>query len=194
MSVRLRRCAISLALVLLVSALSLAAVALGAGKQARVVHAARAKAGLAPPRVGPWKVIAAEGNSNGGVKVTGGVVGSFRVTADKTITGFHMSFTETGESAGCAGGEGFESKPEGKRGTVKFVAGSTAPILKVAGQWLVAGSAGSTVQPADVALTDPYGNNVAASLYITMATRKKTTRSGGLLWGNCGLAFVVKPG
>ncbi len=162
-------------------------------------RAARAFAGraLAPPKVGSWKVIAAEGTS-GGIKVTGGVIGSFQVTARKTVTHFHLRFTESGESAGCAGGEGFESKPEGKVGAIRFLPTTTVSVFESAGQWLAAAGASGVgsyrVQPAEVALTVPFGQTAVGSLYITLATTKKVPRSGGVTWGSCGVAFVVKPG
>jgi hypothetical protein len=153
-----------------------------------------------PPKVGTWKVIAAENTSSGGVKVTGGTIGSFRVTADMHVTGFHLRFTESSESAGCAGGEGFESKPEGKSGVLKFLPSTTAPVFKSGSQWLAAAGAGGAgglrIQPAEVAMTVPFGQTVTASLYITLATTGKAPRGGGVVWnsGSCGVAFVVKPG
>lgn len=153
-----------------------------------------------PPKVGTWKVIAAENTSSGGVKVTGGTIGSFRVTADMHVTGFHLRFTETSESAGCAGGEGFESKPEGKVGVVKFLAGTTVSVFKSGSQWLAAAGAGGAgglrVQPAEVAMTVPFGQTETGSFYIALATTGKAPRGGGIVWrsGSCGVAFVVKPG
>lgn len=183
-------------LVLLVVALAAAAcLSAGAG-----TATALAKRTVAPPTVGTWKVIAAENTSTGAIKVTGGVIGSFRVTAQKTVTGFHLRFTESGESAGCAGGEGFESKPEGKSGAIKFLAGTTASVFKSGSQWLAAAGAGGAgglrVQPAEVAVTVPFGQTVTASFYITLATTGKAPRGGAVVWnsGSCGVAFVVKPG
>jgi hypothetical protein len=153
-----------------------------------------------PPKVGTWKVIAAENTSSGGIKVTGGTIGSFRVTADQTVVGFHLRFTETSESAGCAGGEGFESKPEGKSGVLKFLPSTTVSVFKSGSQWLAAagtgGAGGLRVQPAEVAMTVPFGQTETGSLYIALATTGKAPRGGGLLWrsGSCAVTFVVKPG
>jgi hypothetical protein len=153
-----------------------------------------------PPKVGTWKVIAAENTSTGAIKATGGTIGSFRVTAQETVVGFHLRFTETGESAGCAGGEGFESKPEGKSGVIKFLPSTTASVFKSGGQWLAAagtgGAGGLRVQPAEVAITVPFGQTVTGSLYIALATTGKAPRGGAVVWnsGSCGVSFVVKPG
>jgi hypothetical protein len=149
---------------------------------------------LAPPRTGAWKLIAAN-NTADGLEVVGGTIGSFRVTKDKTIAGFHLAFTEAGESSYCAGGE-----DEGKRGSIKFATGTTAPIVKAGGEWLVAAGTGSlgggSVQGAEVALINPYGDDTAGTIYITLATKKKVPRSGGIVWNEnqCSVAFVVKPG
>jgi hypothetical protein len=153
-----------------------------------------------PPKVGTWKVIAAENTSSGAIKATGGTIGSLRVSAEKTVVGFHLRFTETSESAGCAGGEGFESKPEGKVGVLKFLPSTTASVFKSGGQWLAAAGAGGTgglrVQPAEVAMTVPFGQTVTASLYIALTATGKAPRGGAVVWngGSCGVAFVVKPG
>jgi hypothetical protein len=103
---------------------------------------AAARRALAPPKVGTWKVIAAENTGTGAIKATGGVIGSFRVTAQKTVVGFHLRFTESGESAGCAGGAGFESKPEGKVGVLKFLPSTAVSVFKSGGQWLAAAGVG----------------------------------------------------
>jgi hypothetical protein len=156
--------------------------------------------GAKPPKVGTWKVIAAEHISSGGTKATGGVIGSFRVTADMHVTGFHLRFTESSESAGCAGGEGFESKPEGKVGVIKFLPSTAASVFKSGGQWLAAAGAGGVgglrVQPAEVAMTVPFGQTVTGSLYIALTATGKAPRGGAVVWngGSCGVAFVVKPG
>lgn len=156
--------------------------------------------GAKPPKVGTWKVIAAENTGTGAIKATGGTIGSFRVTAEQTVVGFHLRFTETGESAGCAGGEGFESKPEGKVGVLKFLPSTSVSVFKSGGQWLAAAGAGGAgglrIQPAEVAMTVPFGQTVTASLYITLATTGKAPRGGGVVWnsGSCGVSFVVKPG
>jgi hypothetical protein len=153
-----------------------------------------------PPKVGTWKVIAAENTSTGAIKVTGGTIGSFRVTAQMTVVGFHLRFTESSESAGCAGGEGFESKPEGKVGVLKFLPSTTVSVFKSGGQWLAAAGAGGAggyrVQPAEVAMTVPFGQTATGSLYIALATTGKAPRGGAVVWnsGSCGVSFVVKPG
>jgi hypothetical protein len=156
--------------------------------------------GAKPPKVGTWKVIAAENTSTGAIKATGGTIGSFRLTAEQTVVGFHLRFTESSESAGCAGGEGFESKPEGRVGVLKFLPTTTVSVFKSGGQWLAAagagGASGLRVQPAEVAMTVPFGQTVTGSLYIALATTGKAPRGGAVVWnsGSCGVAFVVKPG
>jgi hypothetical protein len=151
---------------------------------------------LAPPRPGAWKLIAAD-NTPDGLEVTGGTIGSFRVTKSKTIAGFHLTFTEAGESTFCAGGQEFG---EGKSGPVKFSPGTTAPIVKASGEWLVGVSTGSlgggSVQGAEVSLLTPHGGSGAGTIFITLATEKKVPRSGDVAWNEnqCNVAFVVKPG
>jgi hypothetical protein len=152
---------------------------------------------LKPPKVGAWKLIAAE-NTSDGVKVLGGVVGGFTVVGGTTIKGFHLTFVEEGESAGCAGGEGFESKGEGHKGTIKFGSGATAPIVKTTSGYLaaVANSAG-TVQGVEIPIKPPTGSSRFGLLFITLVPRKKgELRSGDIGWaeGTCNVAFVVKPG
>ena len=95
----------------------------------------------------------------------GGVLGGFRVVGGTTIKDFHLSFTETGESAGCAGGEGFESKPEGKSATLKFAPGATAPIVKTTAGYLVSvANSGGTAQAAEVPITVSVGSSREGSL------------------------------
>jgi hypothetical protein len=153
-----------------------------------------------PPKVGTWKVIAAENTSTGAIKAMGGVIGSFRLTAEKTVVGFHLRFTETSESAGCAGGEGFESKPEGKVGVLKFLPSTTVSVFKSGSQWLAAAGAGGAgglrVQPAEVPMTVPFGQTATGSFYIALATTGKAPRGGAVVWnsGSCGVSFIVKPG
>jgi hypothetical protein len=65
---------------LVVAVVAVACLSSGAGTAA-------ARRALAPPKVGTWKVIAAENTGTGAIKATGGVIGSFRVTADKTVVG-----------------------------------------------------------------------------------------------------------
>ena len=151
---------------------------------------------LAPPRPGAWKLIAAN-NTPDGLEVVGGTIGSFRVTKSKTITGFHLTFTEAGESTFCAGGQEFG---EEKSGSLKFSPGTTAPIVKASGDWLVGVSTGSlgggSVQGAEVSLLTPHGGSSVGSIFVTLATKKKVPRSGGITWNEnqCSVAFVVKPG
>jgi hypothetical protein len=159
--------------------------------------ASAAKAPLKPPKSGAWKLIAAE-NTAGGLKVTGGVVGAFTVVGGTTIKGFHLTFTEEGESVGCAGGEAFEGKGEDKKGTIKFGPGASAPIVKTTAGYLVAvaNSAGS-VQGVEIPIKPPTGSSRFASVYINLVPRKKgEPRSGDIDWqeGTCNVAFVVKPG
>jgi hypothetical protein len=150
----------------------------------------------AAPRTGPWKVIAAA-NTPDGLEVQGGVVGSFRVTKSGTVAGFHMRFTEEGESSFCAGGEGEEGNQ--KKGTIKFAPGASAPIVHANGEWLAAVDTGSlgggSLQGVEVPLVTPNGGSSAALVYITLATRKGV-RSGDVEWNEqqCNVAFVVKPG
>jgi hypothetical protein len=149
---------------------------------------------LKPPRPGAWKLIAAS-NTPQGLKVEGGVVGSFRVTRQMTIAGFHLHFTEGGESRFCAGGE----EGQEKSGTVKFAPGATAPIVHAGGAWVVGVDAGSigggTVQAAEVSVVSPLGATGVGLISATLSTRKGL-RSGDISWGSqrCAVAFVVKPG
>jgi hypothetical protein len=138
----------------------------------------------------------AAANSPDGLEVKGGLIGSFRVTKHETISGFHLRFTEEGESRFCAGGE--EGKE--KSGTVKFAPGASAPIIHANGEWLVAVDTGSigggSLQGAEVPLvTSPYGNDTSGLIYLTLATRTGQ-RSGNIEWNEqqCNVAFVVKPG
>jgi hypothetical protein len=155
-----------------------------------------AKPSLKPPKSGAWKLIAAE-NTPTGLKILGGVIGGFQVTGADTIKGFHLTFTEGGESAGCAGGEAFEGKGEVKNATIKFAPGTTAPIVKTTSGYLVAvANSGGTVQPAEVPIKAAFGNSEEGSISITLVPRKKEPRAGAILWGEgtCSVAFVVKPG
>jgi hypothetical protein len=152
---------------------------------------------LKPPKSGAWKLVAAE-NTPSGIKVTGGVIGGFTVVGATTIKGFHLSFTEEGESVGCAGGEAFEGKGEDKKGTIKFGPGATAPIVKTTTGYLVAvGNSGGTVQGVEVPIVPPSGSSRFGSVFITLVPRKKgEPRRGNIGWaeGTCNVAFVVKPG
>jgi hypothetical protein len=156
-----------------------------------------AKPALKPPKSGAWKLIAAE-NTSGGLKVTGGVVGGFTVVGGTTIKGFHLTFTEAGESVGCAGGEAFEGKGEDKVGTIKFGSGATAPIVKTTSGYLVAvANSAGTVQGVEVPIEPPTGSSRFGTLFINLVPRKKgESRSGDIGWqeGTCNVAFVVKPG
>src|SRR5664279_5527649 len=169
-----RRLARALAVIPLVLTLAIAAQSAGAAKP------------LAPPKVGPWKIIAAV-NTPKGVEVKGGVVGGFRVTKHKTIAGFHLRFTEEGESRSCAGGEGYEESVA-KSGSIRFAPGATAPIIHANGEWLVALGTGSlgggSLQGVEVpVITSPYGNSSTGLTYITLATRKGL-RSGNIDWAS----------
>jgi hypothetical protein len=159
--------------------------------------ASAAKAPLKPPKVGAWKLIAAE-NTASGLKVTGGVVGGFTVVGGTTIKGFHLTFTEEGESVGCAGGDAFEGKGEDKKGTIKFGPGASAPVIKTTTGYLVAvGNSGGTVQGVEIPIKPPTGSSRFGSLFINLVPRKKgEPRSGDIGWqeGTCNVAFVVKPG
>jgi hypothetical protein len=149
---------------------------------------------LKPPKSGPWKLIAAE-NTPGGIKVLGGVVGSFRVVGGTTIKGFHLTFTEEGESAGCAGGEVFEGKGEGKKATIKFAAAASAPIVKTTSGYLIAvGNSSGSVQGAEVSVTPPVGSFDLGTIFATLVPRKKEPRRGSISWGDCSVAFIAKPG
>jgi hypothetical protein len=156
-----------------------------------------AKPSLKPPKAGAWKLIAAE-NTPTGLKVLGGVVGSFRVVGGTTIKGFSLTFTEEGESVGCAGGEAFEGKGEDKKGTIKFGPGANAPIVKTTSGYLVAvANSAGTVQGVEIPIKPPAGSSRFGSLFITLVPRKKgEPRSGDIGWaeGTCNVAFVVKPG
>ena len=160
-----------------------------------VAQSAGAAKPLKPPRTGPWKIIAAT-NTADGVEVKGGVIGSFRVTSQETIVGFHLRFTEEAESSYCAGG----GEGKIKSGGIKFAPGASAPIIHADGEWLVAAETGSigggSVQGAEVPLVgSPNGNSSSGLIYVTLATRKGL-RSGNIVWNGqeCGVAFVVKPG
>lgn len=101
----------------------------------------------------------------------GGVIGSFRVTRLETIAGFHLRFTEEGESSFCAGGEEGEEGEE-KSGTIKFAPGASAPIIHANGEWLVATDTrsigGGSLQGAEVPLVgSPYGNSSSGLIYLT---------------------------
>jgi hypothetical protein len=174
--------------VVLVLVLALAAAIATAGSAAKT---------LEPPKAGAWKLVAAE-NTSSGIKVTGRVIGGFTVVGGTTIKAFHLSFTEAGESVGCAGGEAFEGKGEDKKGTIKFGAGASAPIVKTSTGYLVAvGNSGGTVQGAEVPIVPSSGSSRFGLVFITLVPRKKgEPRSGDIGWaeGTCNVAFVAKPG
>ena len=73
-------------------------------------------------------------------------------------------------------------------------------VFKSGSRWLAAAGAGGAggyrVQPAEVAMTVPFGQTVTGSLYIALAATGKASRGGAVVWnsGSCGVAFVVKPG
>jgi hypothetical protein len=153
---------------------------------------AAAKPSLKAPKAGTWKLIAAE-NTPGGVKVLGGVVGSFTVVGE-TVKNFHLTFVEKGESAGCAGGEDFEGKGEEKKATIKFAPEASAPIVKTTSGYLIAVGAGQGVQGADVPVTPPVGVGNLGTIYATLVPRrKKESRRGSITWGECSVAFIAKP-
>ncbi len=176
-------CAFALTALVLIPVAAVAAQSAGAAKP------------LAAPRTGQWKVIAAA-NTPDGLEVQGGVVGSFRITKSGTVAGFHMRFTEEGESSFCAGGEG---EGDQMKGTIKFAPGASASIVHANGEWLVAVDTGSlgggSLQGVEVPLVTPNGGSSAALVYMTLATRKGK-RSGDVEWNEqqCNVAFVVKPG
>jgi hypothetical protein len=111
-----------------------------------------------------------------------------------------MTFTEGGESAGCAGGEVYEGEGKARKGVLRFAPGASAPIVKSAGKWVIGSGAGGigggSVQPAEVPLRLPGGLSGAGSISATLTGAKKGPLSGGLTWreGECAVAFVVKPG
>jgi hypothetical protein len=177
--------------------LSLAVVALAAIAVAGLgAQSAGAAKSLKAPRPGSWKIIAAA-NTPHGLEVKGGVIGSFRVTKHSTVVGFHLDFTEEGESVECAGGRGEEDSPR-KSGAVKFAPGASAPIIHAGGAWVVAVDTGTigggSLQGAEVNLISPNGS-FHGLIDATLVTRKGE-RSGEIGWNEneCGVAFVVKPG
>lgn len=155
-----------------------------------------AKSSLKPPKSGAWKLVAAE-RTPSGLKVNGGVIGGFTVVGGTTVKGFHLKFEEEGESAGCAGGEGFESKGEGKKATIKFGAGGSLPIVKSTTGYLVgvANSSGE-VQAAEAPIRLSTGGTDEGLFSIVLVPRKKEARSGAIVWreGGCSVAFIAKPG
>lgn len=156
-----------------------------------------AKSSLKPPKSGAWKLIAAE-RTPSGLKVNGGVIGGFTIVGGTTVKGFHLKFEEQGESAGCAGGEGFESKSEGKKATIKFGPGGTLPIVKSTAGYLVgvANSSGE-VQAAEAPIKLSTGLTDEGLFSITLVPRKKKeARSGAIVWreGGCSVDFIAKPG
>jgi hypothetical protein len=178
-----RRCGVAVVLLL---ALGAAFAGLGSA----------AKSSLKPPKSGAWKLIAAEYTPTG-VKVNGGVVGGFTVVGGTTIKGFHLTFTEEGESVGCAGGEAFEGKGEDKKATIKFDSGASAPIIKTTTGYFVGGSNGVGVQGVEVPIKPPAGSSRSGVLFIDLVPRKKEElRSGSIGWaeGTCSVAFIAKPG
>jgi hypothetical protein len=177
-----RRCSVAVVLVL---ALAAAFAASGSAAQS-----------LKPPKSGAWKLVAAE-RTPSGLKVNGGVIGGFTVVGGTTVKGFHLKFEEEGESAGCAGGEGFESKGEGKKATIKFGAGGTVPIVKTTAGYLagVANSSGE-VQGAEVPIKLSTGLTDEGVISIVLVPRKKEARSGAIIWreSGCSVAFIARPG
>jgi hypothetical protein len=122
------------------------------------------------------------------------VIGGFTVSHHKTINGFHLTFTEEGESAFCAGGE-----REGKSGTISIRGKRAIPIIRSGATWQVAASTGSigggSLQPEEVAVIAPNGRSSNGLLSMTLVTRKGL-RYGAIEWASdtCNVAFVVQPG
>jgi hypothetical protein len=156
--------------------------------------------GTAPPRPGPWKILAAHNTARGVLVVTGQAIGKFTVTRHRTVTGFRLTFAEEGENGGCAGGS-IESP---RSGSISIPGRDVMPIVHVKGRgvdaWEVVASAGSLggnlLQPLEVQVIQPNGavsNN--SMVELTLATNKGL-RSGDVQWAkdSCGVAFVVKPG
>jgi hypothetical protein len=145
------------------------------------VQSAGAAKPLKGPRPGPWKIIAAA-NAPHGLEVRGGLIGSFRVTKHSTVVGFHLSFTEEGESIECAGGEGEEDSPR-KSGTLKFAPGASAPIIRDDGAWFVTVDTGTigggSLQGAEVDLISPNGS-FHGLIDATLVTRKGERRRSRL--------------
>jgi hypothetical protein len=85
-------------------------------------------------------------------------------------------------------------------GVLKFLPSDAVSVFKSGSEWLAAAGAGGAgglrVQPAEVAMTVPFGQTVTGSFYIALATTGKAPRGGAVLWnsGSCGVSFVVKPG
>jgi hypothetical protein len=149
----------------------------------------------ASPKPGAWKIILAQNTPHGPI-VTKKVIGGFRVSRHRTITGFHLTFTEEGESAECAGG----SPESPKSGTLSIPSTPAIPIVKAGMTWQVAAGTGAlgggTLQPAEVVVLTPRGTRSPNSrLSITLVTRKGL-HSGGVEWNeqHCNVAFVVQPG
>ena len=153
------------------------------GARGRLRDRGSAAKSLKPPKSGAWKLIAAE-NTPSGLKVTGGVIGGFTVVGGTTIKGFHLNFTEAGESVGCAGGEAFEGKGEDKKGTIKFGPGASAPVIKTTTGYLVAvGNSAGTVQSVEIPIKPPTGSSRFGLLFINLVPRKKgEARSGDIGW------------
>jgi hypothetical protein len=169
--------------------------ALAATLLAVAVPGASAAKPPAPPHAGPWKIMLAI-NTPHGQTVTNKVIGGFKVTRHQKISGFHLTFTEGGETTGCAGGS-----PEGpKSGTISIPSSPPLPINKLGRTWQVATSTGSlggdSVQPEEVVVLTAFGSRSPNSrLSMTLVTHKGP-RSGYVSWNQqqCGIAFVVAPG
>jgi hypothetical protein len=124
------------------------------------------------------------------------VIGGFKVSHHEKITGFHLSFSEEGETTECAGGS-----PEAlKSASISIPSAEPVPIIKAGRTWQVAASTGSfgggSLQPEEVDVVTPFNTNSRNSkLSITLVT-SKGLRSGAVQWNedHCNVAFVVAPG
>jgi hypothetical protein len=154
----------------------------------------------APPRPGTWKIILAL-NTPHGAEVTKQVIGGFKVSHHRTVTGFHLKFSEGGESTGCAGGSGSGEGGSGEEVKSTTVSVSEAlPIIKVGSSWEVAAKTGSIggglVQADEVIVKTGRGlTSRNSELMMTLITRKGP-RAGNVEWAarTCNVAFVVQPG
>jgi hypothetical protein len=172
-----------------------ASAALAALLLAVVAPGASAAKPPAPPRVGPWKIILATNTPRGPI-VTNKVIGGFKISRHRTITGFHLNFTEEGESTECARG----SLEAPKSGSISIPSTQPVPIIKAGRTWQVAANTGSigggSLQPEVVNVTAPSGvNSPGSQLSITLVS-SKGPRYGRVSWAqdHCSVAFVVQPG
>jgi hypothetical protein len=154
----------------------------------------------APPRPGPWKIILAL-NTVHGVEITKQVIGGFKVSHHRTVTGFHLKFSEGGESTGCAGGSGSGEGGSGEEPKSTTVSVSeSVPIIKIGSSWQVAAKTGSigggSVQAEEVIVKTGLGlTSRNSELTMSLVTRKGP-HLGDVEWSarQCNIAFVVQPG